>query len=43
MNWDVRAAGGGWDRRGVRSGHILQDQCVVMCVRVRLRFSAPGS
>jgi hypothetical protein len=26
MNWDVRAAGGGWDRRGVRGGHILQDQ-----------------
>jgi len=26
MNWDVRAAGGGWDRGGVADGRIMQDQ-----------------
>ena len=26
LNWDTRAAGGGWDRGGVRGGRILQDQ-----------------
>ena len=43
MNWDVRAAGGGWDRRSVRGGHILQDQCVVMCACASLVLYRFGS